>query len=156
MGKALNPLQGTVVSPASVSENLPQALEGFEFNTHITWEKTCHFYINFTQDNNIVECNIPALTLGQNVKAPKDVRSAKLQCHAFMVDPNQPDIDLTPISSHECTLLPVKTVPETVWSFDIPHNNAWVVVLGTLTFDYTKPVDAHLRGCTTYLFAKGV
>lgn len=154
MAKALNATAAT----ASLTLNMPQALEGFEFNSQVPWAKTCHFYIEFTQgNNNTLECLIPALTLGQNIKPPKAVRSAQLKLHAFMVDPNKPDIDLAPISSHEVPLQPLKTVPEALWSFSVPPENGWLVVLGTLTFEFRQAhVDNALRGCSTYLFAKMV
>ncbi|OYX28815.1 MAG: hypothetical protein B7Z06_00630 [Flavobacteriales bacterium 32-35-8] len=153
MAKALNATPTT----ASLTVNMPQALEGFEFNSHVPWGKTCHFYIDFTQgNNNTVECLIPALTLGQNIKPPKAVRSAKLQLHAFMVDPNKPNIDLMTISSHELSLQPLKTVPEALWSFNVPSETGWLVVLGTVTFEFRQAhVDTNLRGCSTYLFTKG-
>ncbi|WP_111306977.1 hypothetical protein [Confluentibacter sediminis] len=152
MAKALNANATT----ASLTVNMPQALEGFEFNSQVPWAKTCHFYVEFTQgSNNTVECRIPALTLGQNIKPPKAVRSANLQLHAFMVDPNKPDIDLTPISSHELSLQPLKTVPEALWGFNTPSETGWLVVLGTITFEFRQaPVATTLRGCSTYLFAK--
>jgi|SRR5690606_11461105 hypothetical protein len=151
MAKAQNLSQG------SLSATMPQALEGFEFNSLVSWEKTCHFYVTCIQNDNILACHIPALTLGQNVKAPKAVRVADLQFHAFMVDPNQPDIDIMPLGSHQLTLQPLKTVPETQWNLNLPTANTWVVVLGTLMFDYRQSnVAANLRGCAYYLFAKVV
>ncbi|OYX28573.1 MAG: hypothetical protein B7Z06_01315 [Flavobacteriales bacterium 32-35-8] len=153
MAKALN----ATATTASLTVNMPQALEGFEFNSQVPWAKTCHFYMEFTQDNNTMECLIPALTLGQNIKPPKAVRSAKLQLHAFMVDPNKPDMDVTPIGSHELSLLPLKTVPEALWSFNTPSEIGWLVVLGTITFEFRQANVANtLRGCSTYLFTKVV
>ncbi|WP_111307869.1 hypothetical protein [Confluentibacter sediminis] len=61
MAKALN----ASVPPASLALNMPQALEGFEFNSQVPWTKTCRFYRAFTQgDSHMAACLITALTLG--------------------------------------------------------------------------------------------
>ncbi len=158
MAKALSPNVTTTPPPVPLVQNMPQALEGFEFNTLLPWEKTCRFYLEFTQgSDNTVECLIPALTLGENIKPPKEALSASIQLHAFMVNPNQQDIDLHPISSHELTLQPNQTVPETLWNFTLPSTNAWLLVLGTMTFKFEQAnVATNLRGGATYLFAKVV
>ena len=158
MAKALNPSLGATTAPTSLALNMPQALEGFEFNSQVLWAKTCRFYIEFTQtNNNTMDCLIPALTLGKNIKPPKAVRSAHLQLQAFMANPNTSHMDLTPLGSHELTLQPHKTVPETLWHFNMPSEHAWLLILGTLTFECSQPtVDSKFRGCSTYLFAKGV
>jgi len=158
MAKALNPNVPATPLPAPLVQNMPQALEGFEFNTLLQWANTCRFYLEFIQSSsNTMECLIPALTLGENIKAPKETPSASIQLHAFMVNPNQQDIDLHPISSHELMLQSNQTVPEALWSFNLPHTNAWLLVLGTVTFKFGQAnVATNLHGCTTYLFSKVV
>ncbi|WP_111307019.1 hypothetical protein [Confluentibacter sediminis] len=158
MAKALNPTLGATTPASSLASNMPQALEGFEFNSQVPWAKTCHFYIEVNQtDNNTVDCLIPALNLGQNIKPPKAVRSALLQLHAFTVNPNKPDIDITPLSSHETTLQPHKTIPEALWQFPMPSEKGWLLILGTVTFKFEQAhVDNKLQGSATYLFAKEV
>ncbi len=155
MAKALNPNRSATPTPAPLTLNMPQAMEGFEFNTLLPWAKTCHFYLEFADTATpTVTCHVPALTLGENLKPPKGALSANINVHAFLVNPNVPDIDLTPISSHELTLQPFKTAPASLWSFDLPAEDGWLLVISTVTFKFEQAnVAAGLRGCSSYLYA---
>jgi hypothetical protein len=157
MAKALGGLSGAAASSVSLDATLPEALVNFEFNAQLPWSKTCHFYATFSQDDNTINYLIPPLNLGQQLKAPEAVRAAHLQFNAFMVNPTQQDVDVTPLGTQQLTLLPSQTIPETIWTFEMPTTNAWVLVLGSVAFDYRQAnVPVQWRGAATYAFAKVV
>lgn len=100
---------------------------------------------------------MPALTLGQHIKALESVRAAYLQLDTLLVDPTLQDVDVIPLAQKTYTLLPHETIPESEWVFDIPTSNTWLLVLGTIRFEYRQGLVApHLSGTATYLFAKVV
>lgn len=157
MAKALVGLSGGAAQATILNATLPEALVNFEFNAHLPWSKTCRFYATFTQTNNTISCLIPALNLGQQLKAPEAVLAANLRFHAFMVNPTQQDVDVIPLGTKQLTLLPNQTIPETVWTFEVPTTNAWVLVLGSVAFDYRQTnVPVHLSAAATYVFGKVV
>lgn len=157
MAKALAPLPKGIIAPASLEASLPQALVNFEFNDRLPWGKTCSFYPTFVQTANTLTCHMPALTLGQHIKAPESVRAAYLQLDTLLVDPTLQDVDVIPLAQKTYTLLPHETIPESEWVFDIPTSNTWLLVLGTIRFEYRQGLVApHLGGTATYLFAKVV
>src|SRR5690606_33230595 len=146
---------GAVSDSASLNTTLPAALVNFESSAHLPWNKTCRFYPTFTQTDNTISCQMPALNLGQQIKAHEAVRAADLPVHAFMVNTTQHEMDVIPLGTKQLILQPNQTIPETLWTFEVPTTNAWILVLGSVAFDYRQAnVPVHLSGAATYVFGK--
>lgn len=153
--KALAPIQQ---NPINFSLSLPEALVGFDFNALCPWEKITCFYPEFrVTGTRELECMIPALKAGQQILLPPDARCAEVRLDAFTVNPAGRSIQLNLISHHTSAISISSPTPPSVWSFDIPDETAWLVVLGTVLLQSATPnCTAALRGSSTYLFARKV
>ena len=148
----------TETNKPSLTHGTPEALIGFDFNEAMPWSNSFHGYPQFNLDpTGTVECKIPMLLLGDQIKLPKGAISAVLELHTFSTDPDQQTVQLNKIDSLVLNLAPKITVPETVWSFDIPDQNAWLMVIGLLNFGYPANIQTPpLSNSAAYLWTKAI
>lgn len=137
---------------------LPESLTGFDFNADCPWDKITRFYPEFKQlDTKQLECRLPDLKSGQEILFPKGIRSAELRLDAFTVNPMKKTIQLNVLSTYTVEISLSQTTLPALWTFGIPADPAWLIVLGTLIFKSDFPQrTAGTSGSSTYLFAKSV
>ncbi|MBU8884120.1 hypothetical protein KSK37_13590 [Kaistella sp. DKR-2] len=153
--KALAPIHQ---NPMNFSLSLPEALVGFDFNVLCLWEKTTAFYPEFSvSEGKVLECAIPVLKAGREIVLPQDAHSAELRLDAFTVNPLGRNMTLDLLGSHHAEISVFSATSPAVWTCEIPHEPAWLVVTGTLLLKSATPnCTAALRGSSTYLFARKV
>lgn len=153
----LNSKESNTTSP-SLTNGTPEALIGFDFNESLPWNTTFRCYTQFSiNENGTVACKIPTLLWNEQINPPKGAKSAVLTLTALTTDPDQKVIKINPIASHTISLTPEIKVPETIWTFETPNENAWLIVIGYLGFSTTDNNQApHLCESTAYLWAKGI
>ncbi len=158
MTKALRQPMQQNTEDENLNLGLPESLTGFDFNLQYPWEKITHFYPEFTQlPTHQLECRLPPLKLGQEIRLPQDVKSAELRLDAFTVNPLSDVMQLDVLSTFVTEVSAVETTLPAVWTVDVPHDPAWLIVLGTLLFKFdSSPHTGSLKGNSTYLFAKSV
>ncbi len=143
-------LQKTVV--ADVEGNLqfgtPEALVGFEFNPNLEWSRCTNFFPVVKTDNEeIVEIVLPELKWGQQIKAPKNAKSARLKLCAVAVEMNSENPTIKTVSEVSFSLSRYQSADAQIWSFAQP-NEGWLLVLGSLYFEGAGSTNAEcFSGC---------
>ena len=156
MAKTLGTPNPVLPATGELSFQNPEALVGFDFNTHLLWEKATQFYPEYTLDElGNVKVKIPALHWGKQIKSPKKCKTAHLKLEAFSLDPNAEPLEITAISSVNFLISPTQSQEATSWDFVLPTNKPWIVVLGILSFDLGRSHFSEAETTsTTYLWAK--
>lgn len=135
---------------------LPESLTGFDFNSQFPWEKITHFYPIFKQLNtHQLQCMLPPLQLGKEIRLPQGIKSAELRLDAFTVNPMLDTVQVNVLSTYSIEVSRVETSLPALWTVDIPESPAWLIVLGTIIFQSNTPqMTGSSQGNSTYLFAK--
>lgn len=157
MKSVLNSKESPTNTP-SLTLGTPETLIGFDFNAALPWQTIFRSYPQFTiNKEGVVECKLPTLHWGEHIKPPKGAVSASLKLQAFTTDPDQKIVEINLVASHTLSLNPSDTIPEALWVFNAPNQNAWLIVLGTLSFGYTANIQVPpLNESAAYLWAKGL
>lgn len=142
----------------SIRYTNPQAMVGTIFNNDWDWEKATNFYPDYNLDNNqVLAVNIPQLTLGKQIKLPKNAEKASLKMYAFTIDPNQKNPKANILSSRSFDLEKNKNIPAQNWVFDIPKDAFWTLIIATISYTSRKNNIAEEHKHTgTYLWAKKI
>lgn len=143
-------------STADLSFQNPEALLGFDFNSNLPWEKSTQFYPEFSHDEaRKVQCKIPSLQWGKQIKPPKKITKAQLIFEAFTINPNTENIAITNLATLTVEISATQNQEAITWDFPFPTNSEWVVVIGILSFDLSQSnLSSTERSSATYLWAK--
>lgn len=136
----------------------PTALTGFDFNQKQEWNRCTNFFPSFDiVENMVLSVGIPALAWGRQIKAPKNADRAILELYAISTDLNQKDINVEILSSLSMIIKEKEPTPSQEWSFGIPANAKWLLIIGIINFDSdNKRLEKTERSTGTYLWSKGI
>ena len=156
MGKTLVTDPASTTTPNSAVFQDPQALMGFEFNNDLLWTKATQFFPEFSSIvPDEVQCKIPVLQWGKQIKAPKNTTKAEVTFEAFGVDPNAENMELISFSTFTTQLSYGQVQEATDWNFAIPNTATWVVILGRVSFSGgTSVLNVEQKNAATYLWAR--
>lgn len=158
MTKALGLQAQQNTEDTNANLGLPESLTHFDFNALCPWEKITRFYPEFKQpDTHQFECRLPALKAGHQIIMPKGATSAELRLDAFTVNPLGKTVHFNVLSTYAVEISLSQTTLPAIWTFGIPEDPVWLIVLGTLIFKSNANTGtADYQGGSTYLFAKSV
>ncbi|TDX87279.1 hypothetical protein [Epilithonimonas xixisoli] len=143
---------------SSIQYTNPQPMVGTIFNNDWDWEKATNFYPDYDLDaDQVMTVKIPQLTLGKQIKLPRNAEWANLKMYAFTIDPNQKNPEANILSSLSLDLEKNKNVPAQDWVFDMPKDAFWALVIATISYTSGKNNIAEEQKHTgTYLWAKKI
>ncbi|WP_417431535.1 hypothetical protein [Halpernia sp.] len=155
MGKTLvTPSLSLPKSNPSVFQN-PEALMGFDFNNDFLWTKATQFYPEFSNNSDEVQCKIPLIQWGKQIKAPKNTIEAQLTFEAFSINPNAETMEIVSLSTWTVHLSFGQNQDATDWNFAVPDSATWVLILGKVSFGGgTSVLSLNQKNAATYLWAK--
>ncbi|MNX96675.1 hypothetical protein D3C86_1290030 [compost metagenome] len=136
----------------------PEAMIGFDFNPKVEWERYTNFYPKYKIDaDQTMSVGLPALSWGDQVRAPKNATSAQLNFYALSTDLNGKVVDVEILSSVSQVIKEKEIVPTQDWYFNIPQNTKWLFIIATLDFESTKrQLEKTEKNVGTYLWAQTI
>lgn len=136
----------------------PEALVGFDFNPKMEWERSTNFYPVYQLDTTgTMMIDIPAMMWGEQVKPPKKASVARITLYALATDLNLPRVDVEILSSLSQVLGEKEKLPAQQWSFNIPQDTSWLLIIGVIDFESRGlPLDQTEKSVATYLWARSL
>ncbi|WDF46108.1 hypothetical protein PQ459_14515 [Chryseobacterium sp. KACC 21268] len=136
----------------------PEAMIGFNFNPKVEWQRYTNFYPKYNEIvDQTMSIGLPALAWGDQIRAPKNATTAKLNFYAVSTNLNFKVVDVEVLSSLSLLLREKENVPAQDWSFSIPQNTKWLFIIATLDFESTKTqLEKTGKNVGTYLWAQTV
>lgn len=142
-------------APKPYTFSTPNALQNFCFNSQYPWDKLMRFYPTYTLlPTGDFIAQLPQLQWGQQIRPQKNTQQAGITFYAFTLNLNTSPITIQPITHLELILQANETIAAQSWTFNVPINQGWLIILATAVLQNNTPKQPHaIIGTSSYVFA---